>query len=144
MLTCLDNYQGEESDIVVASLTRSNERGDIGFMKSPERLNVLVSRARNSLIMIGNMDTFLESRPGRGCWVPFFTMMRENDYLHDGLPVYCEKHPDRNQLLRTPEDFAQKCPDGGCASFCDNSHRKYVRFKDWHCAIITEASICYR
>ncbi|KAG7110727.1 NFX1-type zinc finger-containing protein 1 like [Verticillium longisporum] len=37
----IHNYQGEESDIVIASLTRSNARGDIGFMKAPERLNVL-------------------------------------------------------------------------------------------------------
>lgn len=37
--------QAEESDIVVASLTRSNDHHNIGFMSSPQRLNVLLSRA---------------------------------------------------------------------------------------------------
>lgn len=57
----VDNYQGEESDIVIASLTRSNASNDIGFMMAPERLNVLLSRARNGLIMIGNSNTFTKS-----------------------------------------------------------------------------------
>ncbi|KAM3507032.1 hypothetical protein MY10362_002023 [Beauveria mimosiformis] len=67
-LSTIDNYQGEESDIVIASLTRSNNRGDIGFMKSPERLNVLLSRARDAIIMFGNMETFLASSQGELCW----------------------------------------------------------------------------
>ncbi|KAJ3939835.1 uncharacterized protein N0V96_009822 [Colletotrichum fioriniae] len=64
-LSTIDNYQGEESDIVIASLTRSNNNGDIGFMKAPERLNVLCSRARECLILIGNMETFMASGHGR-------------------------------------------------------------------------------
>lgn len=67
-LTCLDNYQGEESDIVVASLSRSNDHHDIGFMSSPQRLNVLLSRARNALILIGNATTFLDARKGKELW----------------------------------------------------------------------------
>lgn len=43
-------------------MTRSNEAGDIGFMASPERVNVLLSRARNALFMIGNANTFAKSR----------------------------------------------------------------------------------
>src|SRR5260370_25411840 len=38
----LDNYQGEESDIVIVSLTRSNANHDIGFMYSAERVNVML------------------------------------------------------------------------------------------------------
>lgn len=38
---------------MIASLTRSNNTNDIGFMCAPERLNVLLSRARNGLILIG-------------------------------------------------------------------------------------------
>ncbi|KAI3547081.1 ATPase [Colletotrichum filicis] len=53
-LSTIDNYQGEESDIVIVSLTRSNNNGDIGFMKAPERLNVLCSRARECLCRIGS------------------------------------------------------------------------------------------
>ena len=53
----MDNYQGEESEIFIASLTRSNDNGDIGFMAAPQRLNCLLSRARDGLIIIGNAGT---------------------------------------------------------------------------------------
>ncbi|CAN0445550.1 unnamed protein product, partial [Discosporangium mesarthrocarpum] len=42
----VDNYQGEESDVVIVSLVRSNDRGDMGFVCEPNRLNVTISRAR--------------------------------------------------------------------------------------------------
>ena len=117
-LSTIDNYQGEESDIVIASLTRSNARGDIGFMKAPERLNVLVSRARNCLIMFGNMDTFMASSQGKDTWVPFFKLLKDEECLQDGLWVHCERHPERTAMLSTPRDFDFKCPDGGCSEAC--------------------------
>lgn len=87
-------------------------------MKAPERLNVLVSRARNCLIMIGNMATFMNSTQGKETWVPFFRLLKEQEYLHDGIRVKCEQHPDRTAILATPQDFDAKCPDGGCPEPC--------------------------
>ena len=113
--TITDNYQGEESDIVIASLTRSNESGDIGFMAAPERLNVLITRARDCLLLIGNMETFMQSKKGRETWHPFFELLKGQGHLYDGLPVKCERHPDRTALLKEPADFAKSCPDGGCS-----------------------------
>lgn len=113
-ISTIDNYQGEESDIVVASLTRGNESGIIGFMSAPERLNVLISRARNCLVMIGNMETFMISKRGKDTWVPFFEILKRQNNLYDGLPVKCEQHPDKTALLKTPADFETFCPDGGC------------------------------
>ncbi|KAL0766656.1 hypothetical protein CaCOL14_011101 [Colletotrichum acutatum] len=118
-LSTIDNYQGEESDIVIVSLTRSNNNGDIGFMKAPERLNVLCSRARECLILIGNMETFMASGHGKAVWVPFFTLLKEKNYLHDGFAIRCQQHPDRIALLKEPEDFDAKCPDGGCDEACN-------------------------
>ncbi|KAG5917001.1 hypothetical protein E4U61_003126 [Claviceps capensis] len=118
-LSTIDNYQGEESDIVIASLTRSNRKGDIGFMKAPQRLNVLLSRARNCLIMYGNMDTFMASARGDNCWVPFFGLLKKKGFLRDGLEVRCEQHPERRALLTRPADFSVKCPDGGCSEICN-------------------------
>ena len=109
-----DNYQGEESDIVIASLTRSNESGDVGFMSAPERLNVLITRARNCLVLIGNMETFMKSKKGNTTWHPFFDLLKDRNHLYDGLPVKCEKHPERTALLKLPIDFDKGCPDGGC------------------------------
>ncbi|KAJ7104159.1 P-loop containing nucleoside triphosphate hydrolase protein [Mycena belliarum] len=119
-LATIDNYQGEESDIVISCLTRSNPSHDIGFMFSPERLNVLLSRPRNAFIMIGNSDTFLNARnpQGKKLWTSFFGLLREGGHVYDGLPVRCERHPDRMAVLASPSDFDNECPDGGCKEAC--------------------------
>ncbi|KZS96999.1 P-loop containing nucleoside triphosphate hydrolase protein [Sistotremastrum niveocremeum HHB9708] len=117
-LSTIDNYQGEESDIVVVSLTRSNANCDIGFMIAPERLNVLLSRARNGLIMIGNSSTFRGSRKGGELWSRFFSLMSKNGHMYSGLPAKCERHPARTTDLMSPADFEEKCPDGGCSEPC--------------------------
>lgn len=111
---CTDNYQGEESDIVVITLTRSNKTGDIGFLSAPERVNVLLSRARNALIMIGNSDTFLNSKKGKLTWQPLFELLVQHGHVYDGFPVKCERHPSRTVTIRQPRDFELECPDGGC------------------------------
>ncbi|GAB7348917.1 hypothetical protein MBLNU459_g7605t2 [Dothideomycetes sp. NU459] len=109
---------GEESDIVIATLTRSNRNGDIGFMAEPERLNVLLSRARDALIIIGNVQTFMTSWKGQKTWKPFLDNLSEKGLVFDGLPVKCEQHPDKKNILKSKEDFLEHCPDGGCAAPC--------------------------
>lgn len=83
-------------------------------MYSPERLNVLLSRARDALIMIGNAETFSGSRRGKDLWTSLFKMLRNDGHMYDGLPAKCERHPDRHQLLKQPDDFLEHCPEGGC------------------------------
>ncbi|KAK1708568.1 ATPase [Colletotrichum lupini] len=117
-LSTIDNYQGEESDIVIVSLTRSNNNGDIGFMKAPERLNVLCSRARECLILFGNMETFMASGHGKAVWLPFFALLKEKNYLHGGFAISCQQHTGRTALLKEPDDFDMKCPEGGCDEAC--------------------------
>jgi hypothetical protein len=84
-------------------------------MRAPERLNVLLSRARNCLILIGNAATFMQSKKGSETWRPFFELLRSAGHFYDGLPVRCEKHPNKTALLAEPADFDKSCPDGGCA-----------------------------
>ncbi|KAG9254027.1 P-loop containing nucleoside triphosphate hydrolase protein [Emericellopsis atlantica] len=119
-ISTIDNYQGEESDIVIASLTRSNSRGDIGFMSAPERLNVLITRARHGMIIFGNMGTFKASKRGKAVWEPFFDMLKTRGCLYDGLPVQCDRHPDRKALVQSAADFTTMCPNGGCTEVCDS------------------------
>lgn len=113
-LSTIDNYQGEESDIVVVSLTRSNSQHDIGFMSQAERLNVLLSRARDALILIGNPETFLKARKGKDIWTKFWGLLKDGGYVYDGFPVRCERHPETVSILRQPSHFDVECPDGGC------------------------------
>lgn len=113
-LATIDNYQGEESDIVVVSLTRSNTRHDIGFMSEPERLNVLLSRARDALILIGNPETFLKARKGKGAWTKLWGLLKDGGHVYEGFPTRCERHLTTTSVLRQPSDFDVECPDGGC------------------------------
>jgi hypothetical protein len=53
----VDSFEGREEDLVVISLVRSNERGRIGFLRVPNRLNVAVSRARRLVACIGDAAT---------------------------------------------------------------------------------------
>ncbi|KAL6302615.1 P-loop containing nucleoside triphosphate hydrolase protein [Sparassis latifolia] len=117
-LATIDNYQGEESDIVIVSLTRSNSNHDIGFMFSPERVNVLLSRARLGMIMLGNAETFMQARRGKELWTKLFDLLKRSNRVHDGLPVKCERHPTRMALLKRPHDFTDLVPDGGCQEPC--------------------------
>lgn len=98
----------------MASLTRGNTRHDIGFMFAPERLNVLLSRARDGLIIIGNSETFKKSKKGGVLWGSFFEMMESEKIIFDGLPVKCQRHPTTTAHLSAPEDFEKLAPDGGC------------------------------
>jgi hypothetical protein len=84
-------------------------------MVSPQRVNVLLSRARNALIMIGNADTFMNSRKGKDVWVPLIHQLKREGHVYDGFPVKCEQHPDKKALLTRKADFDTVCPDGGCS-----------------------------
>jgi hypothetical protein len=83
-------------------------------MCSPERLNVLLSRARIGFIMVGNMHTFTHARKGSDIWKKLFQLLKREGHIYDGLPVKCERHPSWTAVLQCPEDFMKECPDGGC------------------------------
>jgi superfamily I DNA and/or RNA helicase len=53
----VDSFEGREEDLVVISLVRSNERGRIGFLRVPNRLNVAISRARRLVVCVGDAAT---------------------------------------------------------------------------------------
>ncbi len=53
----VNSFEGREEDLVIISLVRSNERGRIGFLRVPNRLNVAVSRARRLVACIGDAAT---------------------------------------------------------------------------------------
>jgi ATP-dependent RNA/DNA helicase IGHMBP2 len=53
----IDAFQGQERDIVVISLVRSNIQGEIGFLADTRRMNVALTRAKRKLIVIGDSST---------------------------------------------------------------------------------------
>ena len=99
---------------MIISLTRSNKNHEIGFMAANERLTVLLSRAKNAMILIGNAETFTGSRKGGQLWQNLIGLLKKGGYVFSGLPVHCERHPSRKELLTKPESFDELVPDGGC------------------------------
>ncbi len=61
-INTVDGFQGQERDVIMISLVRSNDEGNIGFLRDLRRMNVAMTRARMKLIIIGDVET-LTSHP---------------------------------------------------------------------------------
>ncbi|MEM6265394.1 MAG: AAA domain-containing protein, partial [Bacteroidota bacterium] len=61
-INTVDGFQGQERDVIYISLTRSNPKGEIGFLKNIRRMNVALTRARKKLVVVGDSAT-LGSHP---------------------------------------------------------------------------------
>lgn len=53
----VDGFQGQERDVILISLVRANEDGQIGFLNDLRRMNVAITRARMKLIILGDAST---------------------------------------------------------------------------------------
>ncbi len=56
-ISTIDSFQGQENEIIILSLVRSNDDGDIGFLKDYRRMNVAITRAKEQLFVIGDSAT---------------------------------------------------------------------------------------
>ena len=56
-ISTIDSFQGQEKETVIISLVRSNDDGEIGFLKDYRRMNVAITRAREQLVVIGDSAT---------------------------------------------------------------------------------------
>jgi len=64
----VDGFQGQERDVIVISMVRSNDDGQIGFLRDLRRMNVAITRARMKLIIIGNTATLTRHPFYRQLW----------------------------------------------------------------------------
>ena len=56
-INTVDGFQGQERDVIIISLVRANENGEIGFLRDLRRMNVAMTRARMKLIILGDAST---------------------------------------------------------------------------------------
>ncbi len=64
----VDGFQGQERDVILISLVRANDRGDIGFLRDLRRMNVAITRARMKLIILGDVATMTRHPFYRKLW----------------------------------------------------------------------------
>ena len=76
----VDGFQGQERDIILISLVRSNDSGEIGFLRDLRRMNVAITRARMKLIILGDVPTMTRH--------PFYRQLWE--YI-EGLKAACRQ-----------------------------------------------------
>lgn len=56
-ISTIDSFQGQEKETIIVSLVRSNDDGDIGFLKDYRRMNVAITRAKEQLFVVGDSAT---------------------------------------------------------------------------------------
>ena len=114
-LTTVDNFQGEENDIILLSLVRSNKNEKVGFIKIVNRACVALSRAKKGFYCIGNFALLSKHSD---IWQKIVADLESTSSIGDALPLVCQIHNDE-VTAATAEDFSKKVPDGGCLRPCE-------------------------
>ena len=109
----VDNFQGEENDIILLSLVRSNEEGRIGFLGESNRICVALSRARKGFYCIGNFN-LLNSHSK--LWKEICDDLRTKQAIGDNLQLICKRHKAITSARRASD--INLCDLGGCTMTC--------------------------
>ncbi|KAL8688726.1 MAG: hypothetical protein Q9218_005433 [Villophora microphyllina] len=109
-MATVDNFQGEEAKVVIVSLVRSNKEKKVGFLRTTNRINVLLSRAQRGMYLLGNAETY-SSQP---MWAQVLAMLEAKGAVGESLGLCCPRHTDTEIQVSQPEDFARLSPEGGC------------------------------
>lgn len=98
----VDSYQGEENEIVLLSLVRSSERGNIGFVSVENRVCVALSRAKSGFYIFGNGATVAIADP---LWWEIVKIMGDDGQkqrrLGFSMPLTCVKHGNKTFIRST-------------------------------------------
>ncbi|XP_034235841.1 NFX1-type zinc finger-containing protein 1-like [Thrips palmi] len=114
-MTVVDNFQGEESDIILLSLVRSNAENAVGFLKTENRVCVALSRAKHGLYIVGNMSNLTAADT---VWRRVEEELRGQGAIGPALQLHCDRH-DVATPVSTAGDFSF-CPQGGCSELCQS------------------------
>ena len=117
----VDDYQGEENDIIILSLTRSKS---VGFLGKNNRVCVALSRARHGMVVVGFLELFRRARWTH--WPYVLQLAASTQSLTTvGIPLLCKTHQTasimrpRSDFVTALEQYVQSSPFGGCTQACE-------------------------
>ena len=96
----IDLYQGDENEVVIVSLVRSNDKGQCGFLKKLNRRCVSQSRAKCGLYFVGNAKTLLETSH----WATLIQKMHRKGCVGNSIKLCCPKHKNSTVLSASEAD----------------------------------------
>ena len=102
VVSTVDNFQGEENDIILLSLVRSNKEESIGFLSTENRVCVALSRARHALYCIGNFEGLGNKSE---LWRNILKYVHQANRLGNELSLFCQLHPKYKQVYHYYERF---------------------------------------
>jgi hypothetical protein len=117
-IATVDNFQGEEAKVIVISLVRSNKEKKCGFLRTSNRINVLLSRAQHGMYIIGDSETAAAKVQ---MWADVLAILARDGNVGSKLELVCPRHPDTSIEVASPDDFNMFSPEGGCDLRC--AHR---------------------
>ena len=126
----IDEYQGDENDFVIISLTRSNSYGKIGFLNEIERRCVAQSRSKCGMYFVGNASMFRKSKT----WKIVMDTMGGHNLISDRLPITCYRHLDNVYNVYQRENITKK----GVVD--DSQLMYYVKNNNNWCKVICNSS----
>ncbi|KAI0696188.1 hypothetical protein BC835DRAFT_1272285 [Cytidiella melzeri] len=118
-LGTVDIFQGQEAKIVIVSLVRNTgtyetHSASIGFLKSTNRINVALSRAKHGLYILGNASNLRKN----ATWSTIIDELEDRNQIGPSLPIVCVRHPDQAQMISQPGELSRFAPGGGCLLPC--------------------------
>lgn len=121
-ITAVDNFQGEENEIILLSLVRSRteealegKKNPIGFLATENRVCVALSRAKQGLFVTGNFSLFAKYSE---MWKRMVDCLSRTNCVKSSLTLRCQNHSNSVIEAKTADDF-KAAPDGGCKLTCD-------------------------
>lgn len=115
----VDSYQGEENDVILLSLVRSNVHGTIGFLENKNRAVVALSRARRGMYIFGNCINLLRSEAeSYDFWFSVMMTMKSQGRfdITSGFPIVCSIHSTET-MAESPVELENLT--GGCGVKCN-------------------------
>lgn len=120
-LATIDSFQGEESRIVIFSTVRSNLEGRVGFLRTPNRINVGCSRAKEGFYIVGNSSLMRSVEMWQQIADELTVKGKIGPYFH----ACCPRHTGELYSIQTPEQWSEipacKVPCGmelACGHLC--------------------------